>query len=737
VNTSQTAQTDQWRDPFGPVGHDDASAVVGTVRTPLVTQILTIARRRKWIIVGTVLGCLLAGIIITLLMTPRYTAVTSVEIQRESGGVADADSSSGQRATQFIDPEFYETQYGILKSKALAVRVATDLRLYDNATFLKQNKIGPDTWFSGNRVNPAGSKRDDRINAVAGLLLGSVEIDPIKLSRLVQIKATSLEPEMAQRIANMWAADYIQVTLDRRYNASGYARRYLEQRLAQLRERINTSERRLVDYARREGIVNLPAVGTGTTGTGSNERSLAVDDLVSLNTELASAVADRIRAEARLQGPAANSSDALANGTLSTLRTRRAELNADYARMMTQFAPDYPPARALKNQIDQIDRSIGREEQRAGSSVSETYRASVARENALKTRVNQLKSSVLDFRNRSIEYNIIQRDVDTSRQLYDGLLQRYRSIGTGGVGLTNISIVDEADLPGAPSSPKTLLNLVAALLIGMVLGAAGAFVAEQLDQGIAEPDDVQRYLGAPLLGTIPKDREGTAAGHLLDRKSAISEAYISLQTNLSFATAKGMPRSLAVTSTRSAEGKSTTSFALAIMIARARHSVVLVDMDMRSPSVHAWFDATNGAGVSNYLSGGSDISPLIQTSSIQNLSFISAGPTPPSAPELLSGDRLETLISDLFARFDYVVFDAPPVMGLADAPLIAARAEGTVFVFEAGSTQRKMAQVALDRLRATHANVTGVVLTKFDARRANVGYGYGYGYGYSYGKGDA
>ena len=278
---------------------------------------------------------------------------------------------------------------------------------------------------------------------------------------------------------------------------------------------------------------------------------------------------------------------------------------------------------------------------------------------------------------------------------------------------------------------------MAALLIGMVLGAAGAFVAEQLDQGIAEPDDVQRYLAAPLLGTIPKDREGTATSHLLDRKSAISEAYISLQTNLSFATAKGMPRSLAVTSTRSAEGKSTTSFALAIMIARARHSVVLVDMDMRSPSVHAWFDVNNGAGVSNYLSGGSDIAPLIQTSSIDNLSFVSAGPTPPSAPELLSGNRLETLISDLFARFDYVVFDAPPVMGLADAPLIAARAEGTVFVFEAGSTQRKMAQVALDRLRATHANVTGVVLTKFDARRANVGYGYNYGYGYSYGKGDA
>lgn len=692
----------------------------------LVLQVVTIVRRRKWILIGGLVLCLLLGLVATLLMTPKYTAATTVEIQRETQSFADVDGS--QKGTGgFVDQEFYQTQYGLLKSKALAERVATDLRLYENVTFLQMAKIGNEEWFAGNKMTPAAPTRQQRISAVGGYLLGQIEVAPERNSRLVVIQYTSPDPDVAKRVADMWAKDFIQVTLERRYEATTYARQFLEQRLGQLRGRIDESERRLVAYARNQGIVNLPTSG----GVGTPERSLAADDLVALNNELASATADRIREESRRGAPAGQVNEALQNGVLSTLRQRRAELSADYARLMAQFAPEYPPAKALREQISQIDTSIRREETRVSSTLNQTYTAAVAREQALRERVDALKSGVLDFRQRSIQYNILQRDVDTNRQLYDALLQRYKEIGVaGGVGVNNISIVDQAELPGAPSSPKLLLNMLAALLLGLVLGTSAALLAEQIDQGIVNPDEIEDSFGTPLLGTIPSTTDQSIVDAFADRKSALYEAYVSLQTNLAFTTTHGLPRVIGVTSSQAAEGKSTTSFALAQSIARSGHRVLLVDADMRSPSVHHWFDVTNTMGVSNYLTGYDNLADLVRQSKFERMSFMTAGPQPPSAPELLSGERMDKFLDVLLTEFDHIIIDAPPVMGLADAPLIASRVEGTLFVIESARTHREMARVSLERLRAAHAVLLGVVLTKFDARRGSYGYGYSYGYDY-------
>jgi succinoglycan biosynthesis transport protein ExoP len=700
---------------------------------PLLTQALTIVRRRKWVIIGAVFAALLIGLLVTLLMTPQYTAEGTLEIQRESAGPATVPNSEARTST--VDPEFYDTQIGLLQAHSLAERVAGSLRLQDDPRFFETFGVKND-WFDNGRLTSSAASRADRLRQAGSILLDHLTVDHERMSRLVEISFTSPDPALSKRVVDAWGSTFIQSTLARRFEASSYARTFLESRLKQLRGRIDTSERQLVDYAARQGIVNIPvaSAGTGTTGA-TTERPLLADDLSTLNQQLSQARADRIEAQSRLDTPGLQSSEAQQNSALTGLRQQRDQLTADYARMMVQFRPDYPPARALQNQIAQMGRSIAREETRAKGDVRSTYAAATTRENALQTRLNQLKTSVLDLRRRSIQYNIIQRDADTNRQLYDALLQRYKEIGVaGGIGVNNISVVDRPETPDAPSSPKLPFNMLIALVAGLLLGGVAAWALEQVDQGLTDPGEVETDLHIPLLGTVPQAAAGTPMELLADRKSAVSEAYVSIQARLSFATDHGVPRTIAVTSSKPSEGKSTTAFALALSMARSRKRVLLIDGDMRSPSIHHLLDLKNERGLSNYLAGNGAAEELIVASGHENMSVMTAGPMPPSAPELLNGDRLDRLLADMVGLFDQIVIDAPPVMGLADAPLIGSKVEGVIYVVEFHSTQKSMARIGIGRLAAANVPITGAVLSKFDARRAHFGYGYDYGYGYGYGE---
>lgn len=697
----------------------------------IVAEILSIVRRRRLLIAAIIATMLSIGLVYTLLAPRKYTASALIEIQRERGSFIEVEGA--QKSDNLGDQEFYQTQYGLLQSQSLAERVANDLRLYDNIDFLTSAGIIDTSTAGESRRALSGEERRARTTAAASYLLRNFEIEPERFSRLVTIRFTGRDPAIAKRIIDAWSADFVQMTLARRYEATAYARSFLEQRLQQLRGRINESERQLVAYASQQGIVNLPSNSGGGAGAGTGERSLIADDLASLNQELSRAVADRVKAQSRTGSSDGAVSEALGNPAISTLRNRRAELAADYAKLMVQFEPGYPPARALQRQIEQIDRSITREERRVQQTLSEEYRAASAREKALANRITGLKTGLLDFRRRSIQYNILQREVDTNRQLYDALLQRYKEIGVaGGVGVNNISVVDGAQLPTRPSSPKLLLNMAIALLAGFIIAGGVVFVLEQMNHGINDPEQVEEALGVPLLGTVPTAPGGNMIELLGDRKTPISEAYLSIQTNLRFATDQGFPHTLAVTSTRAAEGKSTTAFALAHALARLGGRVLLVDADMRSPSVHHLIGTDNTYGLSNFLAGQDDIDALIHRF-VDAPAVMTAGPQPPSAAELLSGGGLKRLKQVLRERFDHVVFDMPPVMGLADAPLVASVVDGVVFVMEAGGTHTTMAKAAIGRLSDAHARVFGAVLTKFDPKRATFGYGYDYGYGYGYG----
>jgi len=704
--------------------------------TPLLRQVLRIALRWRYLIIGAIAVSLIAGLIVTLLMTPKYTAIATIEISRESSQITDFQGV--ERETSVADQEFYQTQYGLLKSRSLAERVASELRLVDDPAFFERFDVDQDKpafQLVDGRYASAG--RSFRQRVAGEVLLRNLRIDPTRLSRLVDIGFTSPDPDFSAQVANRWAQSFIETNLERKVQATSYGRAALQRQLAQLKERLDQSQRQLVAYAERQRIINLPAVGADN-GRTTSERSIVADELAALNASLSEATADRIQAQERYQksGRSGASSEALRNNAINGLRQRRAELAAEYQRLMTQFEPGYPTAQAIQSQIVQLDRSIAGEEARVSDTLRAEYLQAVGREQALRDRVEQLKESYLDLRRRSIQYNIYQGEVDTNRALYDGLLQRFKEIGVaGGVGVNNIAIVDPADVPQKPSSPRLVINLLAALLFGLVVGGLLALGLEQVDEAITDPSEFERLLGLPLLGSVPKLAAGEPKDALLDRKSEMVDAYLAIQTNLGFTTDHGVPRSLAVTSTRPAEGKSTTALALATTLSRARRKVILIDGDMRSPSVHYLGGVDHSHGLSNFLTGTEDISLL--TFEMEGLGFtaMSAGPVPPNAAELLIGNRLELLIDRLLQTYDHVIIDSPPVMGLADAPLIASRVEGVIYAVEARGIRASLVKTALARLTSASAHILGGVLTKFEESKAH--YGYGYDYGYAYGRTEA
>ncbi len=690
---------------------------------PLFTQYLRVLLRWRWLIIGAVAVSILIGTLATLLATPQYTATTRLEISRGGNRIVNVEDVTPE--TSVVDNEFYQTQYGLLRSRSLAERVVRQLRLQDNAAFFEMFDVTEVDMSS--RLAAA---QQERVRKATDILLEQVSIEPLRLSRLVDIQWTGPDAALAAQIANTWATSFIEYTLERRFEATSYARRFLEQRLEQLRRRLEESERQLVGYASNQAIINVPTGAPDVEGR-TQERSLTVETLGAINAELARATGDRVRAESRLNQTQGSSAEAVSNPAVVALRQRRAEAAAEYARLMTQFEPGYPPAQALAAQVRQLEQAIAREEARVSSSIQNAYQDAVRRERELAAQVESLKASFLDQRRRSIQYNIFQRDVDTNRELYNGLLQRYKEIGVaGGVGENNIAVVDPARVPQRPSSPRPLINLLLSLLIGAIVGIAVALLREQIDETITDPTDVERRVGLPLLGTVPKTEGSEPLVDLHDPKSALVEAYLSVQTSLAFSTPHGVPRTLTVTSTRPAEGKSTTSFALAYVLARSGAKVLLIDGDMRSPSVHAELGLSNEVGLSSYLAGINELEKLIQSPQREPFAVMAAGPQPPNAAELLRSERLEHLLKELLQHFDHVVIDSPPVMGLADAPIIASRTEATVYVVEARGVKARMAQVALNRLRQGRAQLLGTVLTKFDAKRAHLGYGYDYGYGY-------
>ena len=730
-------------------------ALIERRETPLSTQVMqdwlteeedddsinlraywAVIMRRKWTVLTFFAIVVVAVMTATYLTTPIYRASTMLQIDAEEMNIVQYEQVTSSAQTGWDSTEYMRTQQEVLKSRATAERVVNELNLTEHPAFNKPPEPSlVAAWLpwlkQAKPVAQASPGNDDltaKTRAVVGAVQGGLSIEPVGNSRLLRLHFDSPDARLAAEVANSVATVFINLNLARRLDATSYAKTFLQDRLQQVQAKLEESEKALVAFARQEELVKA-----------GDKDSVDTQVLQGFTAALTQAQQDRIRAESlynSVQGAAIEAlPEVMDNKTIQGLKERKSKLETDYQDGLKVYKPAYPKMEQIAGQIAEIDTMIKAEIQNVRASIKARYEAAKAQETALTAKLQESRQDILGEQDRSIQYNILKREVETNRQLFEGLLQRLKEVGVaGGVGTNNISVVDKAEVPGGPYSPNPRRNLMIAIFLGLFGGIGLAFLFEHLDDTVKLADEVEQQLGLPVLGVIPHTRgatEGKLFQENFDTRSHFAEAYRSLRTALQFSTAEGMPRVLMVTSTTMGEGKSTTALSLAIQIAQLGKKVLIIDGDLRKASLHNNLELPNSLGLTNYLAGDSKPVEITQATTVPGLFAITSGPLPPNPAELVSSTKMVSLLSLAAEKFDHVVIDGPPILGLADAPLLGSIAEATVLVVEAGGTRRDFARGAIKRLRSTRTHLLGGVLTKMQTRGQS--YDYYSGHYYQYG----
>lgn len=714
--------------------HDYPASVTGDEDNIALTlqHYVRIFIKQKWLILGTALAFVSIGGLNGFMKTPLYTSTVTIQIDLEAIKVVDGDATAPARNVQGAD--FQRTHYELLKSRAMAERVVSSVQLQEDLDFLKPRSQSLTGWLLG-QFRSAGDLSQtpsaSRASAAAGVVSSHIAVQPVAGSRLINLSYTDPSPQRAQRIANAYAEAYVASNLDKRFEANSYAKVFLEDQIKQLKLRLEDSETALQAFAEREKIVQA-----------TDKASIAESNLAAANSALGQLISERIKTEQSWRqvedATGINLTQLLTNSVIDLLRARGKELQREYKEKLETFKPSYPTMVEISGKIKEIDRQIASEVSTVKGSLKGAYLSSLNQENEMKARVEELRTEVLNLQKNGFRHNILTREVETNRGLYNSLLQRYKEVDiASGVGTNNIFIVDRALVSGAPSEPRMSRILMMSLVLGLGAGLGLAYLLQLFDDFVRFPEEVEQTFGLSTLGVIPlAQSEQAVIEASKDPRSPISEAYRSLATALQFSTGSGLPRSIVVTSATPREGKSTTALAIARHFATMGSNVLLVDADLRKPSLHVKLGKDNSRGLSNYLTGAAMPPELVQQTELRTLKFIASGPVPPNAGDLLGGTRIFTMISVGLEVFDLIVIDSPPMLGIADAQLLSTAAAATVFVVSAGQSRKRVVQSALRRLQLARVTPIGVVLTKFDSKGAGYGYGYGYGCGqtdYSYG----
>lgn len=692
--------------------------------------ILAAVLRNRWIVLAIILVALAVGLISTLLARPVYQATASVQIDQQIAKVLGTEDQDEFRVGGNED-RFLQTQVDVLRSRGLAEQVVDTLKLQNNDAFLAAIGI---------KVENLTKSRNDLHDGLIGAVQGMLAVDLPRSTRVARISINSADSSVAELVANAYVDAFISGNLQRKFDQSSYSRKFLSDQLEQTRLKLEKSERDMVDFARGAGLIEIGSSGNDGQSTGS--QSLVTSDLVQLNDALAAAKGARIAAEqqwAQAQSTAVMSlPEVLTNGAVQALSQQLSQAKIDYAEMRQRFQPDYPAVQQKAAVIAALEKELGTKAAGVKNSIRDRFIVAQRQEASLEATVGGLKNATLAERDRSIRYNILKREVDTNRALYDALLQRYKEVSAeAGVTTNNISVVDRAQQPKMPIYPRPARTMMMALLLGVAAAGGFVYAREKLTDAVRTPDDVEARAGLPLLGVTPLLRQGLSPiSSIEDPKSQFSEAIHAMRTSLELATSHGTPATLALTSARPSEGKSTLAYSLAREFALAGKKVVLIDANLRAPTMHRLFNVKNKNGLSQVLARQADMGSAIVGTAVEGLDLIPSGPLPPDPTLLLEGGRLNDVLTTLKTSYEMILIDCPPVLGLADALQVGSRVEGMLMIIEANDTRFANLRTALKRLRDSRVHLFGAVLSKFDAAR--FGYGEYYGYYYShYGERDS
>ena len=677
----------------GEFGYEDFDDSVSAISLGEIAKILW--DKWLWLVIGALAGLLLT-LAYSLSQTPLYRSTATIELNPPTVPIlTNGPGTAEEMVVPSTDYEFRETQVGILRSRALAERVVRDLSL------------------------AAENGGSENVSTVAASIGEALTVKPAANSRLIELSYVSPDPAEAARSVNAFAEAYIQLTLDRKYEATIAARDFLEERIATVRASVNDAERELVNYAQANGIILVEDGENSEGGTGS----LTGDSLASLNSALAAAQQRRIAAEQRFRQAGSISES---NASTAALRQELAGLRAEYREKSTYLQDSFPDMVRLQTRIDELEQQINTESSRSVAALRAEFEAARAEETALRSRVSQLSSQALDERGDSIQYNILQRELETNRALYDALLSRYNEVSVAaGIGSAQAAVVDGGQVPSTPFSPTTLRNSILGFILGLALGAGLAILYDRLTNTIKTKDDVKQKLHLAALGAIPKSEKNTDLSmDLADPHAEIYEAYANLRTTLQLATPGGFPKTLLVTSTNPEEGKSTTSYSLAMQLATVGKRVLLIDADMRKPTFHV--DEYADIGLASLLTSNGYAREHILRTVHQTLCLMPSGPPPPNPANIIRPGRLREIFDELERHFDVIVVDAPPSLGFADATLLGSVCDGTLFTVESGKTRTRAAVTALNQLQISGVRILGAVLTKAPLSEEDYGYSYRY-----------
>lgn len=674
------------------------------------------AVNQRYVILGIIAVALVIGLISTLLETPLYKSTARIEISQLESDAADISDLELQNISG--DRQYFATQYELLKSRSLANRVA-------NAGNFNRDDDFRNAFGLVETATPA---------SIANILLANITIQPISDSNLVDVIFSSPDAKLSAKIANLWALEFLGTNFDKRFGYNVEAQKFLGDQISETREKLEISEQELIDYSRANEIINIAPL-TSEEGTASAGQTLASSELSALSVDMARATAARIEAESALR---AKGAQAASTSVSSGIKSSLSEVRAKLASLKSQLGPSHPQVLALTAEEASLSASIRGAANDVSSEQQANLRKALLQEQGLKREFNRAKSGYLGQQGQGVRYGILKREVDTNRQLYDALLQRFKEIGVIGAGKNNMILVDEADIASQPYEPSLPRNMLLAFLFGALASGGLVFVRETMDQSIRNPADVTRVLDLPVLGLIPLIPEDQITAQLADKASELNEAYQATRTALTFLTDSGAPGSMLFTSTRPDEGKTVTAVAVAESLGNLGKRVLYIDADLRNSGLKEIVDGIpkQGVGLSGFLTGNDDFHQSIVKLPEHPFDIIQSGRRPPNPGELLAGPRMRSLIEQLNNSYDHIIVDGPPVLGLADAVEISSVVEGVVFVIESNRGRVRTIQQALSRLETSGARIFGAVVTRLDKRNAGYGYGYGYGYGHKYGEKD-
>jgi succinoglycan biosynthesis transport protein ExoP len=726
--------------------------------------------KRRWTIISVLSVVFTLVLIATVKQKPVYRAKAMVEIEQENRNIVTVQELF---QVESVSDSYLETQYKILQSDSLARQVIDQLHLDQVKEFIPPKRVRP--WGAngdpGASANPASPSDRAREQTVLQMFEEQLGIIPIRHSRLVQVTFDSYDPALAAGVVNAFARCYIEQNLQTHWEATQRATAWLSQQLDGLKIKLEKSEDDLRGYAQSNGLLFLESNQGGT-------ENIVDERLRQLQNELTQAQADRYQKESLYRLVEAGDYGSLPgifdNKLTQDLTDKLADLERQQAELTPNFNPSYPKMKQIQSQIDRVQQLLKQEREQAAHHLAAEYLAAVRREALVRQAFEEQQRQANLVAGKSVQYNILKREVETNKQLYENLLQRLKEAGVSeGLKASNIRVVDPAVPPTSPVRPRVFLNLGLGLILGLACGVGSAFLQEHLDNTLKTVEDIEHFLRMPALAMIPsrqslvssengnhksllEDPSGDGGdGQLaalqkesekgwfrvdaqLLQHSALSEAFRGLRTSVLLSTASCPPRSLAFVSAEPSEGKTTICSNLAISLAQLGKRVLVIDGDMRRPSIHNFFRIQDSAGLVNYLTGNRAWRDLVQPSGLDRLDCLVCGPVPPNPSELLSSKLMQTLIREAMEEYDFVLVDSPPLLNVADGRILITMVEGAILVVKGGATPRELVQRAQLHVSDVRAHLIGVVLNAVDLRHDGYyyagyhGYG-GYGYG-TYGR---